>query len=513
VLTVATFVDHASSATTTKQFSIQGGSLVLEDGINPAVALTNGVTVTNLVFRTPPVRTAWYARKSGDNANDCRTAATACLTIQEAHDKATADGSGTGDIIYVGSGIYNETVTIAQSGVSGNTFYFLADTTGFYTGDPAGAVTVDGDTHGFEMPSSGSQIGIDYVVIDGFTITNSDSGVWAAHGSDNNLVRNCTIANNTNGIYLTRTWGNGSFAHSTGWIIEDNTISNNSDSGIYFASGEYTNTIIQRNAIHDNGRGIRATDGGNGGHEPANNVTVRHNQIYDNTNEGIKGHKWFDGTFFDNLIYGNGSHGFEVPHRSNSSAQVIYVRNNTINNNGGDGMIFGNSTNRSAMNTATVIENNIVTNNSDDGMDITLGNYCTIPRNNNVWGNGTNYEDCSDLTGSNGNISADPLYVGGYYLSQTVSGQGSDSPSVDAGFDTAENNNLNTRTTRTDVAVDSGTVDMGYHYPVGSASSSPTVLGVSASQFVRIEMTVQGGEGRFQKTQTLYGTAVLRGSY
>ncbi len=66
------------------------------------------------------------------------------------------------------------------------------------------------------------------------------------------------------------------------------------------------------------------------------------------------------------------------------------------------------------------------------------------------------------------NINLNPLFVtgpkGNYYLGQTAAGQGSDSPCVDAGSDTAANLGLDDKTTRTDNVPDSGTVDMGYHY-------------------------------------------------
>ena len=45
-----------------------------------------------------------------------------------------------------------------------------------------------------------------------------------------------------------------------------------------------------------------------------------------------------------------------------------------------------------------------------------------------------------------------------------AAGQGSDSPAIDAGSDTAANLGLDTRTTRTDSVTDTGTVDLGYHY-------------------------------------------------
>jgi len=66
------------------------------------------------------------------------------------------------------------------------------------------------------------------------------------------------------------------------------------------------------------------------------------------------------------------------------------------------------------------------------------------------------------------NIAADPLFVagplGGYYLSQSASGQGVDSPAVNAGSDLASQFDLSDYTTRTDGAEDAENVDIGYHY-------------------------------------------------
>ncbi|MGD8451194.1 MAG: right-handed parallel beta-helix repeat-containing protein [Phycisphaerae bacterium] len=69
-----------------------------------------------------------------------------------------------------------------------------------------------------------------------------------------------------------------------------------------------------------------------------------------------------------------------------------------------------------------------------------------------------------------GNIDADPLFLAGpvgyFYLSHTAAGQPFDSPCIDGGNDTAEHYGLATSTTRRDEAVDTGIVDVGYHYPV-----------------------------------------------
>jgi len=69
-----------------------------------------------------------------------------------------------------------------------------------------------------------------------------------------------------------------------------------------------------------------------------------------------------------------------------------------------------------------------------------------------------------------GNFDADPLFVSGplgdYYLSQTEAGQEEDSPCVDTGSTTAIEAGMAGKTTRTDGTPDTGTVDMGYHYPI-----------------------------------------------
>jgi hypothetical protein len=130
--------------------------------------------------------------------------------------------------------------------------------------------------------------------------------------------------------------------------------------------------------------------------------------------------------------------------------------------------------------TTLTITNNIITGQAY-GVRIyhTIVNIIdTIMTNNDVWGNTTaNYSGLTDPTGTNGNISADPLFVSGpsrwaggwsypgFYLSQTAAGQPVNSPAMDAGSGTASQMNLADRTTRSDSRPDSGVVDMGFHYP------------------------------------------------
>ncbi|MHC4500711.1 MAG: right-handed parallel beta-helix repeat-containing protein, partial [Planctomycetota bacterium] len=91
--------------------------------------------------------------------------------------------------------------------------------------------------------------------------------------------------------------------------------------------------------------------------------------------------------------------------------------------------------------------------------------------NNDIYGTSPEitYSDVEGGFPGEGNIDADPCFVigptGDYYLSQIAAGQGSKSPCVDAGSDTAANLELDLFTTRTDQVSDEGVVDMGYHYP------------------------------------------------
>ena len=111
---------------------------------------------------------------------------------------------------------------------------------------------------------------------------------------------------------------------------------------------------------------------------------------------------------------------------------------------------------------------------------VILGNFFDVLNTNepaegfNLFFNNTN-GPCSNLDagkcvdGVNGDIVGfDPLFVdvtnGNFHLSQLTAGQGSDSPAVDAGSDTATNLSPDFLMTRTDNVSDSGTVDIGFHY-------------------------------------------------
>ena len=110
------------------------------------------------------------------------------------------------------------------------------------------------------------------------------------------------------------------------------------------------------------------------------------------------------------------------------------------------------------------------------------GNSQTTVTNCILWNNAVNdlfncgatYSCFGDGDSGVGNINSNPLFVAGphgnYYLRQVAAGQSSNSPCVNAGSDTSLNLEMNLTTTRTDEMLDTGIVDMGYHYYLGIIS-------------------------------------------
>lgn len=75
----------------------------------------------------------YYIRKTGNNSNNGTSPSTAWATLAKA--LATGSTVAAGDIVYVGSGVYHEAVTVAVSGSSGSPISVIADVFGQYTGD------------------------------------------------------------------------------------------------------------------------------------------------------------------------------------------------------------------------------------------------------------------------------------------------------------------------------------------------------------------------------------------
>ncbi len=89
-----------------------------------------GIEDIFLVRPLPQSANIWYVRKTGNDSNSGALASQAWLTIGKALTTASA-----GDTIYVGAGIYRETVVVTASGSAGLVISVIGDVDGAQTGD------------------------------------------------------------------------------------------------------------------------------------------------------------------------------------------------------------------------------------------------------------------------------------------------------------------------------------------------------------------------------------------
>ncbi|MCD6147855.1 right-handed parallel beta-helix repeat-containing protein, partial [bacterium] len=441
----------------------------------------------------------YYVRKIGSDSNDGLSPDNAFLTIQKAANVAQA-----GDFVFVGAGEYQEKVEIENSGTSQKPIVFVADTEGAYTGDK-GEVKVSGKDIGFYIEDK------KYIGIYGFKISNTTgtAGIYITGASAGNIeIKDNDISDNA---------GDGIRVESASdVVISYNSISSNSGRGIYLEganSSEVINNQIFQNlseGIFNNGSGAVLIEFNrvfsNGGEgilvfNNANNNQIKDNRLFLNSGDGIRVSSNISSIeVSDNRCYSNQGNGIAfTDHISNASrirSNLVYlnqksgillfdhcvndtVSNNTSFHNGENGILIENSKNNE-------IKNNIIALSGLSGIKVSSSTNIDVGYNN-LWKNSPNYDGISLGIGS---ISADPLFVdidgqdnvlggdyGGdddFHLKQISAGQATTSLCVDAGSDSASNLGMDDKTTRTDNVLDSGIVDMGFHYSLETLPSSVT---------------------------------------
>ncbi|MBN1592986.1 MAG: right-handed parallel beta-helix repeat-containing protein [Candidatus Coatesbacteria bacterium] len=303
----------------------------------------------------------------------------------------------------------------------------------------------------------------------GNTITQNEAeeggGIACLNGSNAHIEAN-DISENLSGED-----GAGIYCFSSGGAISNNTISNNAAVEICRGGGiccfNDSSPLISNNKISGNcaiyGGGIWCGE---------SSPLIDGNLISGNgeAQYGVGGGIFCFGCspyILNNIIYSNevGYQGGGI-HLDESAPNLFnnLITRNYAKNSGG-GLFVRHDTSNIANNTISYNESNgaggirFYSNNSSQITD------CII------WGNGDDLAGyCSatyccigeDYPGE-GNIQFDPLFVigplGEYYLHP-------DSPCIDAGSRSAIDAGLSDRTTQTDGTPDSGTVDLGYHYPL-----------------------------------------------
>ena len=363
---------------------------------------------------------------------------------------AAAKQAQPGDTVLVHAGTYNEKVTLTRSGTSAAPITFQADS----------GVTVTGQSIGFDLS------GVQWTTIQGFRITSTtaqgirlilsgnvslisntvesagDRGIYLRDSSNVTLTNN-TVSNSTsygiyaqNGASLTISGGQvtksgkpssgltrkGIYLYGcSSSLVKGVTVDQNTDSGIYLASGT-TTVRIEGNIAHDNARGytraapgieIRGTTGN----------TIIGNRSYSNEDTGIQLYTGADNNLVaNNVLYKNGDHGVD----NLDSSQSSIIGNSVFGNVTAGINVEGTSSNATIANNVSV-DNGINSPRTKGNIRVDSTAKATASANYNLvylstsgtmytWGTSL-YPTLAALQSANpgvetNGLSADPLWAG-----------------------------------------------------------------------------------------------------
>jgi parallel beta-helix repeat protein len=308
------------------------------------------------------------------------------------------------DIIYVGSGIGNDSTTI-QGGINlaniGDTVFVysgiytenvLVDKSINLTGQDNKTTIIDGQATG-----DGVYVTSDWVNITGFTVTNGDYGIHLDSTSNNMIMNNIVHSNADEGMFLFSSsnniitnnnlsqnyYGIHIRESSNNNTVVNNIVWNNSINGIYLSKLSY-NQIINNRISHNGGNGIflftalnntlKANDISNNSHgiyftSSSRNNTLMDNRITNNDYGIYFGLSW-NNTIKDNEILYSTWHGLRI----SSSSTNNTVTNNNISFNGRHGIML------SLTSTSNYISHNRISNNAD-GFNLSSSSNNTILHN------------------------------------------------------------------------------------------------------------------------------------
>lgn len=288
-----------------------------------------------------------------------------------------------GDLIEVDDGIYYESITINVSGIT------LRATSWTQSGDNTSAII---DSTGMAGLNTVTISMVTNVVLQGFTIQNSEDDGLQIQVTKDVEIRNCNIlTNELRGIRVES-------INSTNLLIHSNTIAFNDLTGMVIAVDSIGSCTVSYNNFCSNfnlgilNRGNNCLfisnriyyNADHGAEERGIGCEWIDNIIYDNYNNGvgISFYKAYYSTISGNIIYNNG-HGMNFRFISSNitlTNNIIYSNNNAgiqiLPNRGMntvivDNTIYGNIDGiRVYTNAGVVIKRNIVSNSSFTGIDL-----------------------------------------------------------------------------------------------------------------------------------------------
>jgi len=211
-------------------------------------------------------------------------------------------------------------------------------------------------------------------------------------------------------------------------------------------------------------RGVTVSDnGGNGMYlTRVDDLRIEDSTVHHNIGDGLTVLDSPAPKVMNNLVYDNSAAGILISGDlvGSSDAEIGF---NTLYRNGNRGVVIGGG-NAKPPSTNAVVIGNIFQANGSWGLQVSLTSTVLFVGDYNL----SFANDYSGIDPGPHDIFFDPLFVapdsGDFHLSQRAAGQGAASPAVNAGSTTATASGMATKTTRTDKVVDSGIVDLGYHY-------------------------------------------------
>lgn len=220
-------------------------------------------------------------------------------------------------------------------------------------------------------------------------VFNNSNGWGFKVSNSTGTIQWLTITGNTpNGLL--------SIEYSNGFTISQSRLQANSSHTMDVKNSNHIN--VYNTEIHSMAGALEIFD--------TKGIVIANNRIL-NSDNAIT----FDNTeyvqMFGNLIHNNRESAIKVRNNFNFSAN-----HNTIYKNGSKGVNFPAVKVEGMITGQIDIHDNIVAFNNGAGLQFsgTASNLAGVYRNNDVYGNYSNYEGVADQTGVNGNISADPLF-------------------------------------------------------------------------------------------------------
>jgi len=221
--------------------------------------------------------TTYFVSTSGNDMNNGTSLSTPVKTINKGLSKAQTSG----DIVYVMTGIYNETVDIVQSGITLSAY-------------PNNSPIVDG---GGSLPSQdwGTLISVDgnYNTLSGFEVKNSNINGSYQGGYGVQIAGHHNVISNMNTHH---TWGNGILINGDYNTVQDSKVWQTSrlnaanpgsggwGSGLTAARNERPEALI---------------------HGISSFAVIRRNIVYNNWGEGLSCYEADHCTIEDNIVYDN----------------------------------------------------------------------------------------------------------------------------------------------------------------------------------------------------------------